>query len=301
MKKLVETGGARALSLDVHASAAPAPPAVPEDQVGGEDVRRGGARAGAFRVMFAGGCHVEGFPIGREHAFPEVTVRELQKQLPCVARCAPQVNLSTAPLLVRECTRFRPDVLVLQLGHYESAIWVTKRARKLLSRSWPREAGASSVETSSHSSKGASRRLWRARSVVRYAGDKLLGVLGQPAYPLSAFAPALGALLREIRRLGISRTYLLCPFPCLDYATRLRRRAIGPCFPAEAEKHGCRYVDVSDELEGSPGSRWSLFADPFHLGVEGHRRIGVKLARAIGTDVMADMTILGLVEVPSTG
>ena|SRR5215472_7623741 len=90
-----------------------------------------------LRILFAGGCHVNGYPIGAEFAFPAIALKRLKSQFSCESRDISHLTLSRLELLLAECRSFGPDVLVLQLGHFESGLWLRRWTRNLLKRLLP--------------------------------------------------------------------------------------------------------------------------------------------------------------------
>lgn len=242
-----------------------------------------GVPATALRILFAGGCHVDGYPLVAQDAFSRVAVERLERRRSCDTRYIAHVSLSKASIVVGECQRLHPDVLVLQLGHYESGIWVSKRLRKLFGRGKSRKISSeSSTESESISVTSPRQPMSLLRSILRSTADRLLTLAGSPAYPLSAFESDLDCFLKQVHAVSIPFVFLLSPFPCPDPPVRKRRRAMYSSFAEFSRKYGFCYLDVTGDLDPATWkTNPSLYADAFHLGCEGHKRVGLRLAEAM--------------------
>jgi hypothetical protein len=95
-----------------------------------------GALTTPIRVLVAGGCHVDGYLVGPKHSFPQLTINQLSSHSTCQLRSIGYMRLNSVKVLMGECQSFRPDILVLQLGHYECPQSMIKRFRSLKKRLW---------------------------------------------------------------------------------------------------------------------------------------------------------------------
>lgn len=235
-------------------------------------------RAMPLRMLFAGGCHVTGYPLMPEDAFPRIATEWLERRRLCETRCIPHVTLNKANIVAEACRGFHPEILVLQLGHYESGLWVKKRARKLFRR---RKRGEITTTESEPISITSPRQpISRVRSMFRSIADRLLTLAGSPSYPLSALESDLDCFLKQVHAISIPYVFLLSPFPCADPDVRKRRRAMYSSFAELSKQYGFAYVDVTADLDPAM-LKTSLYADAFHLGCEGHKTVGLRLAGAI--------------------
>ena len=239
-----------------------------------------------LRIYFAGGCHVNGFPLRPENAFPKITIKHLERHFVCESRQLCHVNLRRANELVVECQSFRPDVLVLQLGHYESGLWVSKRLRRLLRRGKHSPlSGRASDDADQTMSSTQSKWL---RSILGAVMDRLLTLAGSPPYSLLALPSDLDRFLGEIQFLAIPIVFVLSPFPCPDMAVKKRRDAMCSSFMELSRKYGFHYLDVTRDLNPALLKlKPSLYADALHLGTEGHERVGALLADAVRDQIHA--------------
>jgi len=260
----------------IHAAADPRPE-------GGAD------GAEALRLLFAGGCHVGGFPVGEEFGFVRTTAARLGPSLPqgIEVRTLLHVSLASTARIVEACRACRPQVLVLQLGHYESSLPLAKRMARLLRG---RMAGEGhpvrdvSSWTPNYEPNPALRfrDSWRrrAKSALKLAIDGLLRLLGRPAFKRERLQRLLAQMLDEVRALGIPQVVVLSPFPVRDLTIARYRRQLRLTLALEAARHGCQFLDVSGIGQQQPRGEW--FADDRHLGRKGHHAVGLLLAEKIG-------------------
>jgi hypothetical protein len=224
-----------------------------------------------LRILFAGGCHVSGYPLAPGHGFPSVTLTRLQPEASCRIRTLDKVNLKRTDMIVDECVRFPPDILVLQLGHYESGVWIGKRVRRLFKVA----KRDSTQERSSEHSLGT-QPFSKVRSLARIIANRLLTFAGEPPYELVNFPTDLDRCFAQIQSIGIPMVLVLSPFPCPDYIAQARRRQMDSAFTRLSSKYAFHYLDVTNDLRHP-----DLYADAFHLGANGHKRLAELLTGLI--------------------
>lgn len=75
----------------------------------------------AYKILFAGGCHVTGYPVGAEFGFPKVALDFLENNgIHGDMKSLGPLPISHPERLVDLCNDYKPDVLVLQIGNYET-------------------------------------------------------------------------------------------------------------------------------------------------------------------------------------
>lgn len=242
------------------------------------------------RMLFVGGCHVLGSPVGSEYGFAQVAAHVLKSEFPsvdCELRVLGYVNLSSGARIMRECIEDTPDILVLQLGHYESSIPLKKRLLALIR---PRNSVARLKDVSStvlnlpplpdiHFRDGWCRKI---KSAAKLFLDSLLCSVGHAGMEYSTIELKLAELLQGVRELEIRRVFVLSPFPCVDATISRYRQQLHSLFSAEARRSQSEFVDVSlidQVVHVTP--RNDLFADDRHLSVEGHAAVGVLVAKHV--------------------
>lgn len=245
------------------------------------------------RVLFAGGCHLHGFPDGAEFSLSRVALRVLGHPCAEAPDILAYVNLRSGAALAQACQERKIDYLVLQIGHYETM----PRFEKIL-RLRKRPGPGSSLPFSSGSSASQSetwamvpdlqfrptraQRVTDVRRMLLAQSFRAVG-LGRRIFDPAAAATALEALLTTLDPLPLRGTLLLSPFSCPDPLTRACRHRIVPAFAQAARRHGCIYLDTFTLLDRCPTRQQyrSQFADPCHLSRQGHARVGQMIGEAL--------------------
>ena len=116
-------------------------------------------------------------------------------------------------------------------------------------------------------------------------------LLKHPLFDRNQVRKSLRALLVPIPLPLRNKIFLLSPFPCPDTLMRLYRLELHEVFSTTAEEFGCHFVDAQSRLmehEDSPRDG-HLYADPYHLSVEGHRLVGELLARTLSAEGLVSL------------
>lgn len=239
-----------------------------------------------IRLLVAGGCHVGGFPAGEASGFVALAAERLRRTWPgsCFeARTLLHVSLASVKTILTACRQFRPDVLVLQLGHYESSLPLAKRLARLL-RVRPVGTGREvSSWTPNYEPNPelcfTETRQRRLKSGLKLAIDSLLRLFGRPAFEVARLEQPAAAIMAQAKAAGVAHVVVLSPFPALDATIARYRREMRDLLLVEAARQGCHFLDCAAIAHGAPHE---YFADDRHLAREGHRRVSLLLAEKIG-------------------
>ncbi|MBL0161924.1 MAG: SGNH/GDSL hydrolase family protein [Bryobacterales bacterium] len=231
---------------------------------------------GVMQVLFAGGCHVVGYPIGEMVAFPEVVRQCLQvRGVVLDTHRLAYIKLTHAAKLRAACAESRPDLLVLQLGHFELSRPLSQYLRSRL-----RPPRASSAKSGSEPSANPilRPRLFRVVAEIKKVID---WALGQPLVDFTRFEAQLDDFLSETEQWSPQDVILLSPLPCADTLSMRYRRRAAAIMQRQAARHGIQFLDL---LSAHPG--WSFgaegnFYDAIHLGARGHLHVGSAIANRI--------------------
>ena len=247
-------------------------------------------------IVVAGGCHVYGWPIGDLFSFIHVGLG-----------ATPHVTLSTvAPLNLRnyprllEHLRQQPaDVLILQLGNYETMGSIPEHFRATF------HIGPSSRSSDSKSKTIASdvgipvkpdavflpSTTWRLRVLVKQVYSLAATNLNSPLFDAEDFRLRCEEMLTAISESapnGPRHIIFLSPIPCADHLIRRNRS-----HAAEIVREVCRetashfrpklhYLDSAEALGIGHRTRQlfavGIFADDLHLNRRGHHLLGSALA-----------------------
>lgn len=235
-----------------------------------------------LRVLFAGGCHVGGFPVGQSSGFPAVANQSLQDTWITEVRVLPYVNLSRSHQLSEEIHKNKPDVLVLQVGHYECQVSFRKRRHR-------KEGSRSSTKSISNLFEGGqlyfkNTLVWNLRARCRVLAATALACLGYSVFDEASFSEKVNEFFRAAAVFSVTRVLVLSPFPSIDPLVSAIRRRAGQILREATLRNGFEYVEVGkllmrDKFDEYEAAR--LFADSFHLSREGHLLLGKEVAIAI--------------------
>lgn len=258
-----------------------------------------GSEVSVHRILFAGGCHVLGYPVGEEHSFPAVALRSLAHHEPQAPSLLGYISLRSGPLLVDICRQQEPEFLVLQLGNYETMPVFRKILQKAFHLRRNHQHG-SSITASNRFVQAEPEKLYQTTFRTRFLASRrvvsahLLAAMGQRqrVFDPSAVAASLDSILSSLQPLSLRRVFLLSPFFCPEPVVRACRLQARPIFEAAARKHGCVYIDAFGMLESSGRGKGILanFADAIHLSRLGHERVGLMVGEKM-RDALAQMKI----------
>ena len=226
-----------------------------------------------LNVLFAGGCHVAGYPVGEEASFPVLVEHALAAAgVEVRATRVGYLKLAHRRRVLAACRAASPDVLILQFGHPELNKSLSTYLRSRLGfRSRAAESDSSDAlplrDPASLVSSGSEFRR-RAKTLL----DRWLG---HPLVDFGRIEILWERLLDEIDGCGIPRTILLSPFPCADPLVMYYRRRGGAVFAEAARRHGHEFIDLLDTLpSGHPAAiGQGFYSDVFHLGCRGHEAV----------------------------
>jgi len=241
------------------------------------------------QILFAGGCHVNGYPVGEDSSFSELTAQALG--FGCL-RIGPIGLANTTRLFEYLNNNPRPEIAVLQFGNYEVPRPLAKHARAVF------DAAFAGIHVP-HLSHSTSKRpwlsfppehvftptpSWRSRVLLKQAYATLAQHLHPPLFDANAVRLSLRTLLTQLATFNIPRTVVLSPLPCADHMARSFRIAAAPIFREESAAAGLLYLDTASAL-GYRARRtrrsFEIYADERHLNLDGH----LLLAHAL-TDIL---------------
>jgi hypothetical protein len=240
-------------------------------------------------ILFAGGCHVNGYPVGESSSFSEITANALG----CACtRIAPIGLSNTSRLFDYLELHPRPNILVLQFGNYEAPRPLAKHFRAVFSSTGrPSSAPRSSVSSSQRpwlslppDQVFSPTPAWRSRVLLKQAYAIAAQRVEPPLFDAAAIRLKLRMLLTRIAPYEIPITIVLTPLPCADHMARSFRIAAAPIFHEEAAAAGLRSLDTATALgytESSSKRSFDIYADERHLNLCGHQLLADALTRLL--------------------
>lgn len=233
----------------------------------------------SWNILFAGGCHVIGYPVGEDRSFPSLVRQSLAASgvTATIHRLA-YLPLSRPSRLADECAAVRPDLVVFQLGHFELSGRLSAYLMSALGRRVREHSKSSSMTPACPI---ASPVLFEWKSELKAALDR---VLGHPLVDFDRFEHSLGKMAAVLANSPGARALLLTPLPCADPLSLYYRRASRAAFGRAAAARGFDFVDV---LECGPHRRPRRFGpdefyfDAIHLGAAGHVAVANAVSAAL--------------------
>ncbi|MGO8934160.1 MAG: SGNH/GDSL hydrolase family protein [Terracidiphilus sp.] len=237
------------------------------------------------RILFVGGCHLNGYPVGEEHAFTLVALGCLSEHGENTPNVLPLCNLRSGTQILAKCRELKPDAVVLQLGHYETRgqmreILGLRRSKEKVSTQGAKEGAPPRANQRYRPTL-----LMRFLQLRRVVAAGMVVALGRKRrmFDPAAIADSLDSILLSLKELPMRGIVLVGPFSVPDPVMRFLRRRALPVFEAAAKRNECTFVDVFSLLESYPkGKDFNAnFADPLHLSVSGHQKVGVLVGAAL--------------------
>jgi hypothetical protein len=246
-------------------------------------------------IVIAGGCHVNGWPIGGASSFVRVMLQSNPYAVP--ATIAP-INLRNCSSLLGHLKQHSTDAVILQFGNYETLASVKKHIRAVLHlgrqphHSENDSDGQLNPDTVFPSTPG-----WRIRVLSKQIYSYSLGRIHPPLFDAKAFRRHSEKLLADLAQLEACAPKLivfLSPIPCADslirhYRCQAARILSDLCSNAPADlPFRLRFLDTTQALGIGPRTAGALnagvFADDLHLNGKGHQLLGNALARFLRDD-----------------
>lgn len=235
-----------------------------------------------LRILVAGGCHVVGFPVGVGDSLTGVLENELRDRgFPVQTLGIPYVKLTHVDKVLVQCRSFQPDVVVLQLGHFE----LSRTLGTYLRRRFRHGQSTADSTPSSMTNDVRNAGLFYARAMLRMCADWCL------RHPLVDFALVriqLDQFLASMEQGECPSTILLSPLPCADPLFMSYRRRAGHLFEQVAATHRCSFVDLTRAVPSGLQLRFGLSERSYngsHLGSEGIRMVGKTLAEYLSAAI----------------
>jgi hypothetical protein len=249
------------------------------------------ATQGTSEILIAGGCHVEGWPVGDEFSFGVIAAQAIGAE----PKLLGYISLRNPSKLIEYLRRQRrPDILVLQLGNYEAPIPIQKHFRavlKLKPKRKPDGGQTASSEPGQATSPGMTKRPaipvppertfqpnWKWHAHMRL--KQVYAAAGQVTRPQLFDAEDMRRRLRSVFEhlapLEIPQVVALAPLPCPDPMARNFRRAAGLVFRQECERAGVVYLDSFSVLgygNVRPRRDFDIYSDAHHLNAVGQRML----------------------------
>jgi hypothetical protein len=242
---------------------------------------------GPVRILIAGGCHVVGFPKGEGKSLTGLLEAQLKARgLSVEILGLPYVKLTHAKKVMTLCADFNPDVLVLQIGHFELSQTLSAYLRGILDGQESGNKGSGSSELTGEVGYAG---LFYMRAALKLCID---WCLRHPLVDFTLFREQLRQFLSAMADRPLPLTVLLSPLPCADPLFMAYRRRAGSILKRAAKDHHSVFLDLLPTLPPGRQRRFGLDELSYngsHLGREGLRAVSKPLVEYLAA-VLKDLS-----------
>ncbi len=254
-------------------------------------------------IVFAGGCHTYGWPIGEDFSFTRICLRALPgAQSTTIA----PVNVRNASIMLGRLRQQPADILILQFGNYETLASIRKHLRATLRLRKQGNAGQSTVSGRKHSSEKDTGVPLPPDTIFHPTLPWRLRVLSKELYShatLDVVPPLFDARGFQLRcrqlLLDLAQTLpnpprhvvFLSPIPCADHLIchyRMQATEIIHTVCDQAPRtlpFHVHFLDCARALGVRNSVRQSfaagVYADDLHLNRHGHQLLGDALSNLL--------------------
>jgi hypothetical protein len=245
------------------------------------------------KIAYVGGCHLVGYPIGANLAFPRLVsvalgasghIVDFEVLQPVTAKHGSRIGGFVA--------EHRPDVVVLQLGNFETNLTTRSLVRRALGlRGEMKAKGSYDPDPTLDDGFAPQPDASLDSSDCPSAGNgvKLLAKTALHRLWLSHFvAGQMDRAARAARDASSAPVFALDPLPCADPTVELHRRAVRDALPERPQ--GYRREDFRPLI--SKGLGIATFADSVHLAAPGHRLVAECLVEVLLPLFREDSTLV---------
>jgi hypothetical protein len=232
-----------------------------------------------IKIFAAGGCHVSGWPFDEKSGFIARATEFLdQENFKCEYRILSPLPLSKPQSATRICEDFNPDILVLQLGNYESITNFKKFFNKKLGINLNKK-NKNSIVSSVPTHDFIPDFKWHIKNNLKYIIDSLFF---HKVVDLKEVENKLKIFFHTVSEQKIKNVIVLSPLPCKDLTVYKYREHINKMIKETAENFGFYFFDVLNFEKQYSHSDY-IFTDPIHLNKKGHEILGRFLYNEITT------------------
>lgn len=228
-----------------------------------------------LKFLVVGGCHIDGYPVGKSNGFVEIAANIIGAAVDKI-EVVSSINLNNVGRVGESCANFRPHILILQMGHFET----TKHVR--------RGPGSRTTTTEWNSSRNAAAQYeiftsrpntlyWEFKNLVKHQFSRMRGTA---VIDVSDIRRKLEVFCDEIVSFNIPHVILLSPLPCADRVSLGYRLKLSDSFREIAMKSGFVYLDVMKSLLMLANGK-DIYYDSIHLNKKGHALLGQMVAKCL--------------------
>jgi len=231
------------------------------------------------RILFVGGCHIDGWRVGLEKSFVSRAVAILgragvQYEFKKIARYI----MKNPEYLIELNKKNNYDILVLQVGNYEFSPDFKKKIRKKVTLlDYFGKKNSYGIVSEDIIEEHYAYYLDIYTRLKLLAKSIIVHILGFPYFDKHKLYKESQTLFGTIKSMGFFKVIVLSSFPCADFVQKEYRRKGNEILKDMAIKNGFMYLDVMQELQ----SYQNVYADIGHLNVKGHKLVGEMVGNSL--------------------
>lgn len=230
---------------------------------------------GSIKFLALGGCHTGGYPVGKSNGFIEITAKICGVAVDRV-EVVSSIHLGHSGRVGAACANYRPDTLILQMGHFETTKpflggTVSRSTNKKGASSGrltvPRELFNSRLSTLN----------WDIKNLMK---QQLARFSSKEKINITEIRQKLDYFCDFVTSFDIPQVILLSPLPCADRVSLEYRLKLLEVFQEKAMEYGFVYLDVMNSLLASASGK-DIYYDGIHLNKKGHALLGKLVAKCL--------------------
>ncbi len=229
--------------------------------------------------LVAGGCHVDGYAVGFSNGFGHIAATLLNYLLIKDASIC-SINLNHTQKIVDACQLYKPNILILQMGHFETTLslfQIANRKKSLMDVEFPYTAVTTFKPLPNTKSKNI---VWELKNFFKLVLSIMPGTV---SFDKKEMENKLYSFTSIIKNLDNEKVILLSPLPCPDLLTKRRRKSVLEIFQYEAYRLNWLYIDVFSEMQKLYNLK-DYYIDSIHLNEKGHAFLGQLVADCVLKD-----------------
>lgn len=253
-------------------------------------------KASPVEITVIGGCHVNGYLVGKENSFVSVCSKILEgKGISNETSTHIHVNFKQSERISRICDESDADIIILQLGNYTFSPSLLNKLRK----KWRKKRSESSsssiyVSSNSHTSLAADINGVFRPSFSFYLNQWIKHIINCCIFyqylNKRKCIEFIDAAFSAVKSSKASKVIVLSPLPTYNIITNKYRRIGGRWMQKKSAEYEFEFIDVFEAIEKWFGKR-NFTLDEMHLRKDAHQFLGEIVADSLLSDINKRNTI----------
>lgn len=231
------------------------------------------------KILFVGGCHINGWHVGMEKSFVSVALDMLATAgVQYEFKKTANYLMKNTEYLIELNKKNKYDILVLQVGNYEFSPYLKKNIIKKFNLAnlcdKKKSVGIVREDIIEEHYEYYPDIYTRLKMLTKL---KIVHICNFPFFDKYELYKEAENLSQTIKTIGFSKVIVLSSFSCVEFANKEYRRKGNKILKDVASKNNFAYLDVMQELQ----SYQDIYSDINHLNVKGHKLVGKMLGDSL--------------------